>query len=48
LELWAIFHANACSLPPEPNNKIFIFFDNLEVEQKVLTGVSLFESNRVK
>ena len=23
--LWAIFHASACSRPPEPSNNIFIF-----------------------
>ena len=25
LGLWAIFHANACSRPPEPNSKSFIY-----------------------
>jgi hypothetical protein len=24
LSLWVSFHARACSLPPEPSNKMFI------------------------
>ena len=27
--LWAIFHARACSRPPEPNSNIFMSFEDL-------------------
>jgi len=33
MELCAIFHEIACSLPPDPNNKTLIFIRRLTVAQ---------------